>query len=412
MTKNLFYIYFALFLVFVGYGLTLPLLPFFVERLSSEYTLTRDAVSIHVGIITGIYALIQVLLAPLFGRLSDKIGRKPMLTIGLIGTAISIFIFGISTNLILLYLSRIFGGIFSAAVIPVTSAYVSDLSTIEKRGKVLAWLGGASSLGVTLGPAIASFLSNINIKTEYSVWYFTFDEFSIPFVLLSGLLIVSSILIKQLPAHSCSNFGSSNSNIREGINLLSIVRVLKLILILSFISQYSLMVFEASFSLHAKYLTNFGTFELGLIFSVCGGVMGISQSLFMGNLIVRKGENIIIPFGFLLTSLGFISLMLFHNFFLILLSVFIMSLGISAITPSVTSLVSKQFPNQAGSALGIQNSVDNLGKGIGAILGGGLFALNIHLPFLSVGFVLLVVSLSLFLKTPYQISLSNLSQKN
>ncbi len=398
MNKNLFYIYFSLFLVYVGYGLTLPLLPFFVERLSSEYALNRETVSLHVGIITGIYALMQVLFAPLCGKLSDRIGRKTMLYIGLIGTAASIFVFGISGNLVLLYSSRILGGIFSAAILPVANAYVSDLSPFEIRGKVLAWAGGASALGVTIGPSAASFLTNINLPFKFVSWNFTFDEFSVPFTILAVLLVSTSLLIKRLPELSeCDSF-SENIVQKEKTNFFSLIKTLKLFLILSFISQYSLMVFEATFSLHAKYLFNYGAFELGIIFSVCGGVMGISQSFFMGNLIIRKGENFLVPVGFLLTSVGFFSLMFFENFYLILFGVFIISLGISAIIPSLSSLISKQFPYKTGSVFGIQNSIDNLGKGLGAILGGGLFALNIHLPFLSAGLLLLLISFGLVQK--------------
>ncbi|QQS37187.1 MAG: MFS transporter [Ignavibacteriales bacterium] len=401
MNKNLFYIYLSIFLVYVGYGLTLPLLPFFVERMSS-IVMNQETVSLHVGMITGVFALMQVLFAPLWGKLSDTIGRKPLFSIGLIGTALSIFIFGISSNLYWLYSSRIIGGIFSAAVIPVASSYVSDLSPIENRGKVLAWIGGASAIGATVGPAASSFLSNINLPV-YSVSNFSFDEFSIPFTSISILLGFNLFLIKQLP--EISNVDSSGFIVsipqNEKISIVSIVKSIRFLLILSFVSQYSLMLFEATFSLHAKYLINYGTLELGIIYSFCGGIMGIAQSFFIGHLIDKKGEKVLMPFGFLLTAIGIISLMVFENLFLIILSVTILSIGISSITPSLSSLISKRFPQNTGSALGVQNSVDNLGKGIGAILGGILFALNIHLPFLSAGLLLLIIAAGLFGKYHY-----------
>ncbi|MDD5608730.1 MAG: MFS transporter [Ignavibacterium sp.] len=417
MNKNLFYIYLSIFLVYVGYGLTLPLLPFFVERMSSS-VMSQETVSLHVGMITGVFALMTVLFAPLWGKLSDSIGRKPLFSIGLIGTAISIFLFGISSNLTWLYSSRILGGIFAAAVIPVASAYVSDLTSVGMRGKVLAWIGGASALGATIGPAIASFLSNINLPESYNLWNFSFDEFSVPFTSVSILLGLNLFLIKLLPEPSAAVYKNISPLITqkvdpaklgkiplfgEKINIFSIIKSVRFLLILSFVSQYSLMLFEATFSLHAKYFTGFGTFELGIIFSVCGGVMGIVQSFFIGNLIDKKGENVLMPVGFLLTAVGILALMIFKDFFLILLSVTILSIGISAITPSLSSLISKKFPHHTGSALGVQNSVDNLGKGFGAILGGMLFALNIHLPFLSASLFLLVIGISL-LKNYHSVS--------
>ncbi len=414
MNKNLFYIYFSIFLVYVGYGLTLPLLPFFVERMSS-LPMSQETVSLHVGMITGVFALMQVLFAPLWGKLSDSIGRKPLFSIGLIGTAASIFLFGISNNLTWLYSSRILGGIFSAAVIPVASAYVSDLSSVKIRGKVLAWIGGASAIGATIGPAAASFLTNINLPNVFSIWNFSFDEFSIPFTIVTILLGLNLFLVKQLPGTASygSDFTSSITKKveipfpGEKVNILSLIKNIRFLLILTFVSQYSLMLFEATFSLHAKYFTNYGIYELGIIFSVCGGVMGIAQSFFIGNLIDKKGENVLIPVGFLLTAIGIFTLMVFENLFLILLSVTILSIGISAITPSLSSLISKKFPQNTGSALGIQNSADNLGKGIGAIFGGVLFALNIHLPFLSAGLLLLIITLGLFKYFNYSRSAKN-----
>jgi len=360
--------------------------------------MSRETVSLHVGMITGVFALMTVLFAPLWGKLSDSIGRKPLFSIGLIGTAVSIFLFGISSNLTLLYSSRILGGIFAAAVIPVASAYVSDLTPVGIRGKVLAWIGGASALGATIGPAIASFLTNINLPSSYNLWNFTFDEFSIPFTTVSILLGLNLFLIKKLPAP----FEADSESIailiprNEKLNIFSLIKSIRFLLILSFVSQYSLMLFEATFSLHAKYLINYGTLELGIIYSFCGGVMGIAQSFFIGNLIDKKGEKKLLPIGFFLTAIGISSLMVFENIFLIILSVTILSIGISSITPSLSSLITKRFPQNTGSALGIQNSVDNLGKGFGAILGGMLFALNIHLPFLSASLFLLIIAFSLY----------------
>lgn len=423
MNKNLFYIYLAIFFVYAGFGLTLPLLPFFVERMTT-LVISRETVSLHVGMITGVFALMQVLFAPLWGRLSDSIGRKPLFFIGIIGTALSIFTFGVSRNLAWLYFSRILGGIFSAAVIPVASAYVSDLSSVKTRGKVLAWIGGASAIGATIGPAAASFLSNINLNDSYKLWGFAFDKFSIPFTSVSFLLGLNLFFIKQLPKDPAeliasipatpkrikfraarqvirSDFPDSirkNPSPGEKPTVFSLIKNIRFLLILSFVSQYSLMLFEATFSLHAKYLTNFGTLELGIIYSVCGGVMGITQSFFIGNLIDKRGENVLMPFGFLLTAIGIFMLMVFGNIILILLSVLILSIGISSITPSLSSLISKKFPQHIGSALGAQNSVDNLGKGFGAIFGGALFALNFHLPFLSASILLFLISVVLIRK--------------
>ncbi len=399
MNKNLFYIYLSIFLVYVGFGLTLPVLPFFVERMSTAGELNRESVSIHVGLITGVFAFVQIFFSPLWGKLSDKIGRKPLFSIGLTGTAISIFLFGISYNLAWLYVSRVIGGIFSAAVMPVAGAYASDLTHAENRGRVLAWINGASSLGVTVGPAAALFLININVPNVLTGWNFTFNKFSVPFTALSFLIGFNLFLIRRLPKPS-NNGNVLRSTIKK-FEINNLVKKIKFLLILSIASQYSLMIFEAAFSLHSKYNLNYGPFELGIIFSICGGIMGLAQILFIGNLIAQKGEKFLLPVGFLLAAIGILALIIADNFNLILLSVLILSVGLSSISPSLSSLITKQVPQNIGAALGVQSSFDNIGKSSGAFLGGALFALNIHIPFLTAGLFLLLISLGLFRKNYY-----------
>ena len=154
MTKHLFVLLACLFVVMIGFGITLPVLPFYVERLALAEGATRQSVVIHVGLLTGIYALMQLIFAPVWGRWSDRIGRRPLILIGIGGYVIAQVLFGLATSLGLLYTTRILGGILSSATLPVSAAYVADLTTDKERSRGMAWLSTAVSLGSVVGPAL------------------------------------------------------------------------------------------------------------------------------------------------------------------------------------------------------------------------------------------------------------------
>ncbi|MDY6909303.1 MAG: MFS transporter [Thermodesulfobacteriota bacterium] len=136
MNRHLFILLICLVVVMKGYGVTLSVLPFHIERMALAEGVTTQGVSVHVGMITGLFALMQFVFAPLWGRLSDRIGRRPVLVIGMLGFASANFLFGLSANLTMLYFSRFFGGSLSAAVLPVSAAFVADLTLESQRDEV------------------------------------------------------------------------------------------------------------------------------------------------------------------------------------------------------------------------------------------------------------------------------------
>jgi DHA1 family multidrug resistance protein-like MFS transporter len=187
MKRDLFILLNCLFVVMTGYGVTLAVLPFHIERMALAEGIVMKEAYIHVGVITGIYALMQFFFAPLWGKLSDKIGRRPVLMIGMLGFAIANFFFGLGTNLLMLYLCRFLGGSLSAAVLPVSMAFVADITLESQRGKGMAWVGRAAGLGVMAGPVLGGWLAEVNFAREVQFGYFIFDAFSVPFF-VAGIL--------------------------------------------------------------------------------------------------------------------------------------------------------------------------------------------------------------------------------
>lgn len=141
MRKDLFVLLACVFVSMIGLGITLPVLPFYVERLAISEGASRQSLAMHIGLLTGVYALGQLFFAPLWGRWSDRIGRRPLLLVGITGYSVGQILFGLATSLPLLYAARIFGGALSAAILPLSAAYVADLTT--EKGRAEEWRGSA-----------------------------------------------------------------------------------------------------------------------------------------------------------------------------------------------------------------------------------------------------------------------------
>ena len=133
--ERIFVILLSLFVVMLGYGILLPVLPYYTERLVLSGKLDPNSINFHIGMLTSIYPFFQLIFIVIWGKLSDKYGRKPIIIFGLIGFIIMQIWTGLATSLTMLYLARIFGGIFTSSVIPVSNAYLSDLSSVERRTK-------------------------------------------------------------------------------------------------------------------------------------------------------------------------------------------------------------------------------------------------------------------------------------
>lgn len=238
--NRIFLILLSLFVVMLGYGILLPTLPYYTERLALGDNLDTDSINFHIGFLTSIYPLFQLLFVVLWGRLSDKYGRKPIIIVGLIGFVIMQLLTGLATSLTMLYIARIFGGIFTSAVIPVSNAYLSDNTSIKHRTKVMAWSGVAISSGVIFGPVLGSLLSQTNLHFKYSLGILHLDRFSIPFLLVALLgFVILSILIKWL-----GNTTPISRFVSEAQKLsFSFSRFFTVLLLLSFVMQFVITLF-------------------------------------------------------------------------------------------------------------------------------------------------------------------------
>ena len=206
--KNIAVLLVGLFLVMVGFGITLPVLPFYIKNLSQAQGISSQNLWVHVGFITGIYPFMQFLLSPFLGSLSDRLGRRPLILYGLAGYSISMFLFSISGSIPLLYLFRLLAGIFSAAFFIAASAYVADNTSEDKRGGGMSLLVSVASLGVVAGPLIGNLFS----KADITIGQLTIDKYSLPFSLSAMLaLLVCGFLFFSLKESYNNRHHKTNS---------------------------------------------------------------------------------------------------------------------------------------------------------------------------------------------------------
>jgi DHA1 family multidrug resistance protein-like MFS transporter len=394
MGKHLRTLLFCLFVVMIGYGLTLTVLPFYIERLALARGATSQEASAQVGTLTGLFALMQFFFGPLWGKWSDRIGRRPLFIIGLGGNVVSNVLFGLGTNMTMLYGARILGGILSSAVITAATAYVADVTSEAERGKGLAWLGSATGLGVVVGPAFGAWLSRLESGFRYRFFsYFYVDDFSIPFFAAALLSFVTLVVALYRLSESLESAQESNGQsyhkqrtieaTSQGKTLWWLTdKSLREFLVISFLGQFALALFDGTFALHAQRVMKFGPTQLGLVFMVCGLVMAVAQAGLVGRLIDRFGEKPLLSIGSALMGIGLVLLMMTQTMIVILIYVGLFALGMAMFNPSVTALVTKNRGNRLGTALGLQNAVNSLGQAGGPFLGGILLGWYVHVPYL------------------------------
>lgn len=400
MKKHLFVLLACLFVVMIGFGITLPVLPFYVERLALADGSSQQSIVLHVTLLTGVYALMQLIFAPLWGGWSDRIGRRPLILIGIAGYIVAQVMFGLSTSFWLLYAARIVGGILSSATLPVSAAYVADMTTNEERSRGMAWIGTTVSLGVVAGLALGGLLSRQDWHFNWSTGHFRVDSFSIPFFTAAflGLLTLFAALRwlqESMPKTSVQNTNPAReSNEDPTSDWVSLVKTLTPLLVLTLAGQFALTIFEGTFALFAQSKFDFGPAEVGYVFVMCGLVMTVFQAGAVGFLAGKISEMTQIGAGFALMGSGIALLATAQTKFFVFAFVALLSLGMAFIAPNLAALISKLGGvRQTGASLGIQNAANSLGQAGGPILGGALFIWQINAPYLFSGAVLLLLAL-------------------
>jgi len=359
----------AMFAISVGYGIVLPILPFVVEKLASP----TDAatVSWHTGLITGTYILAIFLFAPLWGRLSDRWGRRPVLLVGLIGFAASLALFAVVENLPLLYLGRFLAGLFGAAIAPAAYALVGDHARKKEwRAHRFALITIAGTIGFFAGPLIgalvlASFREPFADLAERA--------YSAPFLAASGLALIAALTIWGLVPRAAQSQQVEYAAAETPSHRTVMLRLWAI----AFVAALAVGAFEVGLSLRGKQVLGMDAYRIGMMFAECSLVMFVVQALVFSPLIKPEWTR-----WFITPSLVVLALSLFVVPFAdtnvsMIVAVALVAASAGILAPIVTYWVSLGAGDTQGADLGLTIAAVSLGQALGSAAGGLLFDVSI-----------------------------------
>ncbi|MCF8564053.1 MFS transporter [Alicyclobacillus tolerans] len=368
MAKRLSVILLMLLTVFIGFGLIIPVLPLMVKQVGAR--------PFNLGLMLSVYSLVAFFLSPVWGRLSDRIGRKPVLIVGLFGYAISFLVFGLASNVLwLMYVSRLIGGGFSGAVTATAMAYIADVTGIEDRTKGMALAGMSIGVGFILGPAVGGLLSVYGVAT--------------PFFVSAALATVNALWgILALPESLAPEVRHAKGK-TQGSRWAAFAGPLKYMYLVDFVAQFSIAALEGSFQYFEMAKIGATAQEIGWMFAISGIVGALVQGGIVRRYVKHGREIPTIYLGLALSGIGLFSILLSVNFWTAAVFMTLFGATNTVIKPTLTSVITKETNVGQGLANGLLSSMDSLARIIGPILATLLYEVQMNLPFVVAGIVAL-----------------------
>lgn len=364
--KGFWLLFFALFIDLLGFGILIPLLPFYAESLGAN--------AFVVSLLMAVYSLAQFLFAPLFGRLSDKYGRRPIIMIGLFGTGVSFVLFGLANTLFLLFLSRILGGILTAATLPTAQAYVADITSEQERAKRFGQLGAAFGLGFIFGPAIGGLLSvyGYGVPAFFAAGLAFLNLFG-AFLWLPETYAPTNTVKKKYLIIDVKGMWDSITHEHIG----------SLIIISSFIAL-GFSQLQGMYALFAEHRFGLGAKEVGMVLFVVGTVSVFVQGFLVGRIVKFFGEIKTIILGTAILGVSYTLIGLSSTTLFLYIVTAINTVGFAIANPSLTALISEKCKkDEQGTMLGLAQSWGALARVLGPPFAGLLYGFSIALPFYS-----------------------------
>ncbi|HTW51070.1 MAG TPA: MFS transporter [Stellaceae bacterium] len=369
----------------IGFGLVIPLLPFYAERFSASPQ--------EVTVLMATYSFVQMLSAPVWGRLSDRVGRRPVLMISMAAAALAYLWLGFADAMWMLFAARALGGA-CAGNIAAAQAYVADVTPPEKRARGMGMIGAAFGIGFIIGPALGGVVAGNNLATA---------DLRSPGLIACALSLtaffgVLFVLKESLPR-------GMEPRLRKGriaaLHDALARKALARLLLIFFLTILAFGGMEAVFALWAMAQFGWGPERIGYIFAYVGVLSAVMQGGLIGRLTARFGEEKLLITGLSLIALGLVAIPLARDLPLVVVAVSFLALGMGAMQPSLNSLISRRAgAAEQGEVMGVAQSIASLSRVLGPLLAGVLFAgLGRDAPFLA-GMVLVVVAAVLGLGIP------------
>lgn len=374
-SKRMAVLFASIFIVGVGFSIIMPVLPYYAESMGAN--------AFQLGMLITVYAVCQFVFAPIWGAYSDRVGRRPVLLLGLLGYSITFILFGFATELWMLYVIRIAGGILACAAMPTAMAYVGDSTSLEERGSAMGMTGAAMGMGMVFGPAIGGILSGISL--------------AFPFVFAGLLALANAISVYFLLPESLA---IEKRVIRkaERASLLSGLKTPLAVLFLCIcLGSTGESIHHGVFALFAESKLAFTAQDIGWAFTAAGIIMALVQGVLVGRLINRFGEEKTAAAGIALMGASFALFIFMYDIPSSIVFMAIFSAGVGLMRPAISAAVSKRAVTGQGTALGILNGYDSLGRAVGPMLGGFMLDQGLNMGYYTAIAISLLALLTLFI---------------
>ncbi|MDE2228060.1 MAG: MFS transporter [Alphaproteobacteria bacterium] len=349
-------LFFIVFIDLVGFGVVIPLLPY--------YGLEFHATPFAITTMMACYSLAQFVASPVLGMVSDRVGRKPVILASLVCSIVSYVWLGFAGQLWMLFAARLLAGA-GAGNIAAAQAYVADVTPPEQRAKGMGMIGAAIGLGFTVGPAIGGLVAGGNAQSAYLAWpAFVAAALSAAAFALAFARLEESLT--QKPA--------------ERIGRLAMARaasgrpVLRLLILLIFVSIAAFAGMETTFALWAHDGFGWGPLQVGLIFFYVGILLSALQGGAIGRLAKTVGETNLVVAGGAILAVGLLGITVANTLWVVLVASALLAVGIGMLSPATSSLISKEAAeNERGGVLGLSQSAQSLARIVGPAIAGAVY---------------------------------------
>ena len=336
----------------VGFGIVLPILPLWAEEFGASPT--------QIGLLTASYAVAQLLFAPLWGRLSDRYGRRPVILASLAGSAVAALLIGLAQALVLLWLARVLQGVAGASY-AAAQAYVADVTTARDRARGMGLIGAAFGLGFILGPAIGAVFSAVDDR--------------LPFFVAAGLAALNlAIAYRRLPESLRPGAQRAPTPRLEVVRRALSSRELGPLVWLSFVATFAFVAMETTFALFGERRFDYGAVEIGALFTFIGVMAAVAQGLLVGRLAERFGEVRVMIAGLAGTAVGLLLVAVSESLWVLLPGLAVLAVGSGLVFAATTALISLTAgEGEQGTVLGLTASVGGAARIAGPVIGTLLF---------------------------------------
>lgn len=355
-------VYLTVFVDLLGFGIILPLLPFYAEKFG--------ATGVWVGALLTAYSAAQIVGAAFLGRLSDRIGRRPVLLISLLGSTLSLTLTGFAGSLVLLLAGRSLAGLFGGSI-GTAQAYIADLTKPEDRAKYMGLLGASIGMGFVLGPGIGGLLSPFGFGTAAFVA-----------AALSGANLIFALLrlpeSRQAASARAARARLTIGNLAEALRNPSVGRILTA----TFLVTFAFVGMEATAALFGEHRFGLNSQGLGYGFALIGVIIAAVQGGLIGRLVKRYGERSLAATGGVLMGVALFAIPLIPSLIFAGAVGAVLAVGQGLATPTLSTLLSREASaDEQGGTLGMGQSLSALARAVGPIVAGALFDLGEGWPF-------------------------------